>query len=66
MQNLLGHADPRTTRRYDRAHGALHRSPAYRLGQDFAAGEARSAEQMATGGHTDDPPSAAVHDDRRL
>ncbi|MBG0825980.1 tyrosine-type recombinase/integrase [Planomonospora sp. ID91781] len=47
VQDLLGHADPRTTRRYDRARGALHRSPAYRLGQDFTSGEARFVEQMA-------------------
>ncbi|WP_068923837.1 tyrosine-type recombinase/integrase [Planobispora rosea] len=50
VQDLLGHADPRTTRRYDRARGALHRSPAYRLGQDFAAGEARSAVGLVSGG----------------
>lgn len=31
VQDLLGHADPRTTRRYDRNRGALHRSPAHRL-----------------------------------
>ena len=31
VQDLLGHADPRTTRRYDRNRGALDRSPAYRL-----------------------------------
>ncbi|WP_084780152.1 tyrosine-type recombinase/integrase [Planobispora rosea] len=45
VQDLLGHADPRTTRRYDRARGTLQRSPAYRLGQDFAAGEARYAPE---------------------
>ncbi|MEU9828543.1 tyrosine-type recombinase/integrase [Micromonospora chersina] len=31
VQDLLGHADPRTTRRYDRNRAALDRSPAYRL-----------------------------------
>lgn len=31
VQDLLGHADPRTTRRYDRNRGALDRSPAHRL-----------------------------------
>lgn len=29
VQDLLGHADPRTTRRYDRSRGSLDRSPAY-------------------------------------
>lgn len=33
VQDLAGHADPRTTRRYDRAAGALDRSPAYQIGQ---------------------------------
>jgi Site-specific recombinase XerD len=31
VQDLLGHRDPRTTRRYDRARGLLDRSPAYRV-----------------------------------
>ncbi|WP_433121981.1 tyrosine-type recombinase/integrase [Micromonospora sp. CA-246542] len=31
VQDLLGHADPRTTRRYDRNRGSLDRSPAHRL-----------------------------------
>ncbi|MEU8024637.1 tyrosine-type recombinase/integrase [Micromonospora haikouensis] len=31
VQDLLGHADPRSTRRYDRNRGALDRSPAHRL-----------------------------------
>ncbi|WP_436762998.1 tyrosine-type recombinase/integrase [Streptosporangium sp. V21-05] len=50
VQDLLGHADPRTTRRYDLARGALERSPAYQLGQAFAQGEAH-AEQMITDDH---------------
>jgi len=33
VQDLLGHADPRTTRRYDRARRSLGRSPAYRLAE---------------------------------
>lgn len=40
VQDLLGHADARTTRRYDRARGLLDRSPAYALGAEFAQGEA--------------------------
>jgi site-specific recombinase XerD len=31
VQDLLGHADPRTTRRYDRARHSLDRSPTYAL-----------------------------------
>ncbi|MFF0371275.1 tyrosine-type recombinase/integrase [Micromonospora sp. NPDC005087] len=32
VQDFLGHADPRTTRRYDRNRGSLDRSPVHRLG----------------------------------
>ena len=45
VQDLLGHADPRTTRRYDRARGLLDRSPAYALGAEFAQGEANHLRQ---------------------
>ena len=31
VQDAMGHADPRTTRRYDRARGALRNSPAYKM-----------------------------------
>jgi len=31
LQDAMGHADPRTTRRYDRARYSLDRSPGYRL-----------------------------------
>jgi integrase/recombinase XerD len=31
LQDALGHADPRTTRRYDRARFTLDRSPGYAL-----------------------------------
>jgi integrase/recombinase XerD len=31
MPTALGHADPRTTRRYDRGRHNLDRSPAYKL-----------------------------------
>ncbi|WP_344939261.1 tyrosine-type recombinase/integrase [Actinomadura miaoliensis] len=40
VQDFLGHADPRTTRRYDQARESLDRSPAYDLGQALAAGVA--------------------------
>ncbi|SCF23293.1 Phage integrase, N-terminal SAM-like domain [Micromonospora haikouensis] len=36
VQDLLGHADPRTTRRYDRNRGSLDRSPAHRLAVLYA------------------------------
>jgi integrase/recombinase XerD len=36
VQDFLGHADPRTTRRYDRDRGSLDRSPAHRLAVLYA------------------------------
>jgi integrase/recombinase XerD len=36
VQDMLGHADPRTTRRYDRSRGSLDRSPAYLIATLFA------------------------------
>ena len=36
VQDLLGHRDPRTTRRYDRARGALDRSAAYKVAAALA------------------------------
>lgn len=47
VQDFLGHADPRTTRRYDRARESLDRSPAYELGQILAAGIERHSEKYA-------------------
>jgi integrase/recombinase XerD len=35
VQDFLGHADPRTTRRYDRARGSLDHSPAHRLAVQY-------------------------------
>ncbi|MCU1616873.1 MAG: hypothetical protein JWO98_4413 [Frankiales bacterium] len=35
VQDAMGHADPRTTRRYDRLAGALHRSPSYRMQEEL-------------------------------
>ncbi|TYK44986.1 tyrosine-type recombinase/integrase [Actinomadura decatromicini] len=36
VQDFAGHADPRTTRRYDRARDSLDRSPAYELAASIA------------------------------
>lgn len=49
VQDLLGHADPRTTRRYDRSRGSLDRSPAYLIAGIFADEETDSdvGEQSA-------------------
>lgn len=35
VQDAMGHADPRTTRRYDRAAGALNRSPSYKMQEEI-------------------------------
>jgi integrase/recombinase XerD len=43
VQHMLGHADTRTTQRYDRARGALHRSGAHRLDQYLAEAEHQAA-----------------------
>lgn len=37
VQDAMGHADPRTTRRYDRAAGALDRSPSYKMQEELTA-----------------------------
>ncbi|MFG1947175.1 tyrosine-type recombinase/integrase [Nonomuraea sp. NPDC048826] len=42
VQELLGHADPRTTIRYLRKIGVLDESLAYELAKDFAVGEAEA------------------------
>jgi hypothetical protein len=44
LQDAMGHADPRTTRRYDRARYSLDRSPGYVLvGYLAEAGQPREA-----------------------
>jgi hypothetical protein len=43
-QDAMGHADLRTTRRYDRARHVLHRDPALRLGARYADRAAPPAE----------------------
>jgi integrase/recombinase XerD len=40
MQDALGHADSRTTRRYDRAKNSLARHPAYKVAAHLAEGDA--------------------------
>ena len=40
LQDAMGHKDPRTTRRYDRARGRLDRSPGYALAGYLADSEA--------------------------
>lgn len=45
VQDAMGHADPRTTRRYDRLAGALHRSPSYRMQEELT--KAMNAEPNA-------------------
>lgn len=44
VQDAMGHADPRTTRRYDRAAGALDRSPSYKMQEELTAAM-RAAEE---------------------
>jgi integrase/recombinase XerD len=39
LQDAMGHKDPRTTRRYDRARERLERSPGYKLAEFLADGE---------------------------
>jgi len=43
LQDAMGHAEPRTTRRYDRSRGRLDRSPGYTL-TAYLAGAAGVAE----------------------
>jgi integrase/recombinase XerD len=50
IQDLAGHADSRTTRRYDLARESLDRSPANDLGAIFAAGIARHAAAFGAAG----------------
>ncbi|HZR50141.1 MAG TPA: tyrosine-type recombinase/integrase [Streptosporangiaceae bacterium] len=38
LQDAMGHKDPRTTRRYDRARGLLDRSPGYKLAEYLSGG----------------------------
>lgn len=42
VQDAMGHADARTTRRYDRGRFALHRDPALKLGELYASGPSAS------------------------
>lgn len=56
VQDQLGHADPRTTRRYDRHRGSLDRSPAYDLGNTLAAGIDRHRRTFEEGGRGGEHP----------
>lgn len=47
VQDFAGHADPRTTRRYDMGRESLDRTPAYDLGAALAAGIAKFAPMYA-------------------
>ncbi|MFK0015717.1 tyrosine-type recombinase/integrase [Streptomyces sp. NPDC091027] len=47
VQDLLGHADPRTTRRYDRARGNLDNSPSYALDERLRHIAARRQAEAA-------------------
>ncbi|MFC4507030.1 MULTISPECIES: tyrosine-type recombinase/integrase [Streptomyces] len=47
VQDLLGHADPRTTRRYDRARNNLDNSPSYALDEQLRAVAARRQAEAA-------------------
>ncbi|MET9119915.1 tyrosine-type recombinase/integrase [Streptomyces sp. NPDC004528] len=48
VQDLLGHADPRTTRRYDRARQNLDHSPSYALDEQLRRVAARRQTEEAT------------------
>jgi hypothetical protein len=54
VQDPLGHADPRTTRRYDRSRHNLDRSPNYLLAAALTKDTSRSANER--------PVSAAPSD----
>jgi integrase len=43
VQDGLGHADPRTTRRYDHGGIRLARSPGYALARELARDDARAS-----------------------
>lgn len=59
VQDAMGHADARTTRRYDRARHALHRDPALRLSElyrDDTPPTAPSGGSHPWGGGSPPPP----------
>lgn len=45
VQEAMGHADPRTTKRYDRDAGNLDRSPSYRMQEELAKAMAAEEDQ---------------------
>lgn len=50
VQDAMGHADARTTRRYDRGRFALHRDPALKLGDVYAEPVSTSETARLAGG----------------
>jgi integrase/recombinase XerD len=57
VQDAMGHADARTTRRYDRGRYALHREPSLRLGAQYADRPAADSGPAANTDQTAAPPS---------
>jgi integrase len=55
VQDYLGHADPRTTRRYDLGRHRLERTPAYRLLEALMADTRAEADVVG-----DAPPQEAA------
>lgn len=49
VQDAMGHADPRTTRRYDRTAGALDRSPSYKMQEQISAAIRAADDEAADG-----------------
>jgi integrase/recombinase XerD len=61
VQDGLGHADPRTTRRYDHGGARLDRSPGYRLAQQLARlGTDGRSEASANSGDSGPTVEAAL------
>jgi hypothetical protein len=54
-RDYLGHADPRTTRRYRLGHNRLERTPAYQLLETLMANMRADAEEVGDG-----PPRASA------
>ncbi|HEU4422483.1 MAG TPA: tyrosine-type recombinase/integrase [Pilimelia sp.] len=57
VQDAMGHADPRTTRRYDRDRHNLDRDPAYRIWAARAARSPRDPDEPRADGSSHDAPN---------